>query len=340
MPFDASLKVSSRNYLRNLYQSLLPVDYVTQVSGQDTQGLIHLDVQDEPISVLSRRPHPDGCGSVFVLVVTLQGMVSELVTRLGEGRSIRNQVTDAFFALLDLPGHFGYFASTVSGDNDDPVGICHNNVARVDTDLPNAHRLIDCPDLNPVLAGSHPPSCGEERVAVADRSVHVAAHPVDHRSRNASTAGVLRHDIAPDRTIGATPVINNHDIANGYIVEEIPDAAGRVASRNVPDRERRAYSHFLVMRQRQDPARLARNPQFIEGVRDSRGVRSRKQRDQLFILRTRLLRVVVRASGGRGRGTAFLADRLELRVVHDLGDGLAGPHSLDHEVLPPIDALG
>jgi hypothetical protein len=88
--------------------------------------------------------------------------------------------------------------------------------------------------LNPVLARSHPASSREERVLILESTVHIATDTINNRTSNASEAGVLCHDIAPDCTVSATTIVDDYYIADGHIVNEIANTSWWVTGASEP----------------------------------------------------------------------------------------------------------
>src|ERR1700741_4107557 len=81
----------------------------------------------------------------------------------------------------------------------------------------------------------------------------------------------LREDIAPDRHIVATAVVEHHDAARCYVVDIVTDRTGRIGGWPIQQRVRSANKTKLRI-ERGNALALPCNAAAIEGIADRGGV--------------------------------------------------------------------
>ncbi|MNE46368.1 hypothetical protein D3C80_1407000 [compost metagenome] len=149
--------------------------------------------------------------------------------------------------------------------------------------MTDGNRLIHRVHLHAVFTRAHEASFGEQRVAITERLVHIAADSIDYRAGNFAGACVLSHDIAPNCAVGTAIVVDDHDIALGHIIHEITYCAWGDAGGDIPNRECRPDDNLLVVIQRHHPKAVARQAQLIQRIGNTRGIQPFEQGSQLFI---------------------------------------------------------
>ena len=112
--------------------------------------------------------------------------------------------------------------------------------------------------------------------------MHVTAYAINNGARDTFAAGQLRHDIAPDRTVGAAVVINNDHVSGRHIIDKIAHGAGRIAGGLVAYGIGKTHDSLPVVIKRHDAETLSAQSEFIERVRDACGIESFEQFEELL----------------------------------------------------------